>query len=71
MVAHIVMWNFNDSVKEEEKERLKKEMKVNLEALVGKVPGLMELEFISDPIPSSTHDFALVSKLEKAEDIKV
>ena len=40
-------------------------------SLVGKVPGLLSLEFVESPIPSSTHDIALVSTLEKAEDIAV
>ena len=46
-------------------------MAEHLESLVGKVPGLLSLEFVSDPISSSTHDIALVSTLEKSEDIAV
>ena len=46
-------------------------MKENLTALVGKVPGLVSLEFVDSPISSSTHDIALVSTLEKKEDIAV
>jgi len=32
---------------------------------------LLTLEFVDSPISSSTHDIALVSTLEKAEDIAV
>ena len=46
-------------------------MRENLEALVGKVPGLVTVKFVEEPIPSSTHDIALVTTLEKAEDIAV
>ena len=46
-------------------------MNENLSALVGKVPGLLTVEFVEEPIPSSTHDIALVTTLEKAEDIAV
>ena len=46
-------------------------MKENLSALVGKVPGLLTMEFVDEPLASSTHDIALVSTLEKAEDIEV
>ena len=46
-------------------------MKEHLTALVGKVPGLLTLEFVDAPLSSSTHDMALVSTLEKAEDIAV
>ncbi|MEE1314951.1 MAG: Dabb family protein, partial [Faecalimonas sp.] len=56
---------------EGQKEALKKAMSDNLSALVGKVPGLLTVEFVSNPISSSTHDIALVTTLEKAEDIAV
>ena len=69
MVNHIVMWKFKPEVAEEQKESIKKEMETNLKALVGKVPGLLTVEFVRNPIPSSTHDIALVTTLERAEDI--
>lgn len=69
MVHHIVMWKFRPEIQEEEKPELKKKMKENLEALVGKVPGLLTAEFIETPLQSSTHDMALVTTMEKAEDI--
>ncbi len=71
MVNHIVMWNFKPEVPETEKEAIKKAMEENLKSLVGKVPGLLTVEFVSNPIPSSTHDIALVTTLEKVEDVAV
>ena len=71
MVNHIVMWNFKPEVPETEKESIKKVMEEQLKSLVGKVPGLLTVEFVSNPIPSSTHDMALVTTLEKAEDVAV
>lgn len=71
MVHHIVMWKFKPEINEEQKPALKQAMKENLTALVGKVPGLVLLEFVDSPISSSTHDIALVSTLEKKEDIAV
>ena len=71
MVHHIVMWNFKPEIEEGQKENLNKAMEENLCALVGKVPGLLTVEFVSNPISSSTHDIALVTTLEKAEDIAV
>ena len=71
MVNHIVMWKFKPEIKESEKDALKKAMAENLASLVGKVPGLLTVEFIENPIPSSTHDMALVTTLEKSEDIAV
>ena len=71
MVHHIVMWKFKSEISEEQKPELKRAMKENLEGLVGKVPGLLTAEFVEEPLPSSTHDMALVTTLEKAEDVAV
>ena len=71
MVHHIVMWKFRPEIEEERKPELKKAMKEHLSALVGKVPGLLTVEFVEEPLASSTHDIALVTTLEKAEDIPI
>lgn len=71
MVNHIVMWKFKPEIEEAQKPEIKKAMEENLKALVGKVPGLLTVEFVNSPIPSSTHDIALVTTLEKAEDIAI
>ena len=71
MVHHIVMWNFKAEIEESQKDAIKKAMKENLKGLVGKVPGLLTVEFVENPISSSTHDIALVTTLEKAEDIAI
>lgn len=71
MVHHVVMWKFKPEIEEERKAELKKAMAENLKSLVGKVPGLLTVDFVENPIPSSTHDMALVTTLEKAEDIAV
>lgn len=70
MVHHIVMWKFKPEINDERKPELKAAMKEHLEQLPGKVPGLLSMKFIEHPIPSSTHDIALVSTLETEEDIK-
>ncbi|MBQ2986982.1 MAG: Dabb family protein [Tyzzerella sp.] len=71
MVNHIVMWNFKEEIKDEDKAALKAAMEENLKSLVGKVPGLLTVEFVASPITSSTHDIALVTTLETAEDIAI
>lgn len=71
MVHHIVMWKFKPEIGDEQKTALKAAMEENLKSLVGQVPGLLTAEFVSQPISSSTHDMALVTTLEKAEDIAV
>lgn len=71
MVHHIVMWNFKEGIADADKARLKSEMASNLKSLVGKVPGLLIVDFVENPVPSSTHDMALITTFEKVEDIKV
>ena len=71
MVHHIVMWKFKPESGEERKPDLKKAMKENLEGLVGKGTGRLTVEFVEEPLSSSTHDVALVTTLEKAEDVAV
>ncbi len=71
MVHHIVMWKFKPEVPEAEKGARKEAMEQNLKALVGKVPGLRTVRFVKSPLSSSTHDMALVTTLEKPEDVAV
>ena len=70
MVHHIVMWKFKPEIDDSMKPEIKKAMSENLQALIGKVPGLLTVEFVEAPLSSSTHDIALVTTLETAEDIK-
>ena len=55
MVHHIVMWKFKPEIEEERKPELKKAMAEHLKSLVGKVPGLLTVEFVEQPLSSSTH----------------
>lgn len=69
MVHHIVMWKFKLEIEEERKADLKKDMEANLSSLIGKVPGLLSVSFVSEPFASSTHDMALVTTFEKKRKI--
>ena len=71
MVHHMVMWRFKEEIEDSRKPELLEAMEENLKGLVGKVPGLLTVEFIKKPIPSSTHDMSLVTTLEKPEDVAV
>ena len=53
MVYHIVMWNFKKEVAEAKKPELLENMKTNLEALVGVVPGLLSVKYVANPLPTS------------------
>lgn len=70
MINHIVMWKFKPEIEDNKKEDLKKAMAENLKSLVGEVPGLLTVEFVENPIQSSTHDIALVTTFETAEQIE-
>ena len=48
MVKHIILWKLKDELTEAEKTAVKKAAKEGLEALVGKVPGLLECKLIID-----------------------
>lgn len=67
MVRHIVMWKFKNDIKEADKTALKEAMATHLGELKGKVPGLLEVSFIKEPIASSTHDIALLSVHDSKE----
>lgn len=54
MVHHIVMWKFKPEVEDAKKPELKKAMAENLKSLVGKVPGLLTVDFVEAPLASST-----------------
>lgn len=71
MVKHIVMWNFKEEISEEEKIKLKTIMNEKLCGLVGQVPGLLEVQFVEKPLGSSTHEIALITKMNTAEDVAI
>ena len=69
MSTHFVAWNFKPEVKEEDKPALKAAMKTNLDALVGKVPGLLTCTFIDSPLPGSNREIGLISTHATPEDV--
>lgn len=70
MVRHIVTWCFKDEIQAEKKAGLKADMKTNLSSLLGKVPGLVSVTFVSELLESSTHDMVLITEHESAEALK-
>ena len=71
MVKHIILWKLKDELTEAEKAEVKKAAKAGLEALVGKVPGLIECKLIIDGrLDSSNADMMLDSTLETEEALK-
>ena len=70
MVKHIILWQLKEELKGEEKEQVKNNMKAHLEALVGKVPGLISMQIVIDGLESSNADVMLDSTLEDETALK-
>lgn len=70
MVKHIILWQLKEELKGEEKEQVKNNMKAHLEALVGKVPGLISMQIVIDGLESSNADVMLDSTLEDEAALK-
>lgn len=70
MVKHVIIWKLKDELEGAEKEKVLADIKKNLENLVGKVPGLVELKIITDTLESSNGDLMLDSTLESEDALK-
>lgn len=71
MVKHIILWTLKAELSEEDKARIKAEIKEGLEGLVGKVPGLLEAKVnIGGRLPSSNADLMLDCTLVSAEALR-
>lgn len=71
MVKHIILWTLNPELPEEEKQSVKRGIKEGLEALVGKVPGLVDVKVVIDGrLDTSNCDVMLDSTLESFEALK-
>jgi len=70
-VKHIILWTLNPELTEEEKQRVKADIKQGLEGLVGKVPGLLDVTVhVDGRLASSNADVMLDSTLESEEALK-
>ncbi len=67
MVRHIVMWNFVETLSDEEKKAAGAKMKEILEPLKDVVPGVVSLKVVVNELPSSNRDVALIGDYESVE----
>ena len=67
MVKHIIIWNLKDTLTENERHSVKLNAKKNLEALVGKIDGLINLKIEIDFLPTSNGEMMLDSTFESFE----
>ena len=70
MVKHIILWKLNPELSEEDKAKVKADIKAGLEGLVGKVPGLLEVHVRTNPLASSNAEVMLDTTLENEEMLK-
>lgn len=71
MVRHVILWKLRDELTAAEKETVKQGIKQGLEALVGQVPGLVEVHVhVDGRLDSSNCDVMLDSILESPEALK-
>lgn len=67
MVKHIIIWKLKEEYNTIE---VKKNIKTELEALKGQIPGLFEIRVETEPMSSSNGDLMLYSAFESADALK-
>lgn len=70
MIKHMILWKIDEKFSEDEKAKILEDAKRELEALKGKVPGLIEIKLQTEKLPSSNADMMLDSTLESEEALK-
>lgn len=70
MIHHIVLWNLNEDIPEEEKKNVAARIKKELEAVKEEVSGVVSLNVVTDVLASSNKDIGLISVFESEEALK-
>ncbi len=69
MVKHVILWKLKD-LPEAEASTVKANIKAHLEALAGKIPGLLEIKVYTDGLDTSNVDVMLDSSFESEAALK-
>ena len=67
MVKHTILWTLDDTLSSSELIRVKEDMKTSLEALNGRIEGLLELRIYINPMPTANCDVMLESLFASKE----
>lgn len=70
MVHHIVLWNLNEDLSNEEKQDAAARIKKELEAVKEEVSGVVSLSVVTDGLASGNKDIGLISVFESEEALK-
>lgn len=68
MVKHMIIWKIKDEC--EDKDAVKANVKRELETLTGKIDGLVEMQIITEKLPSSSGDLMMNSLFESEDALK-
>lgn len=68
MVKHMIIWKIKEDA--ENNAEIKADVKRELEALEGKIEGLIEMHIITENLPSSSGDLMMDSLFESEEALK-
>lgn len=71
MVKHIILWKLKDGYSKEQIDKIKLDIKENLEGLKGQIPGLIDIKVNMEALASSNVDLMLDSTFENEEALKV
>ncbi len=70
MIKHIILWTLKDTLSDVEKTAVKQGIKEGLEGLLGKIPGLLEIQVQTEGLASSNADLMLDASFESEEALK-
>lgn len=70
MVKHIILWKLKEDLSGDEKRAVRENIKRELEALEGVVPGLVSMNIVVDSLESSNADVMMDSAFESEEALK-
>ena len=70
MVKHIIIWKLKDEYSASQKSEYMEKIKKDLEALSGKIPGLVEIKVQTTSLPSSNGDLMLDTTFLSEEALK-
>lgn len=70
MVKHVILWKLDSKLTEVQREEVKQNIKNGLEALTGRIPGLLDIKVNINPLPTSNVDLMLDSSFESFEALK-
>ena len=70
MVKHIILWTLKE-MSEDEKNRVKADIKAGLEGLAGEIPGLLDIKVVTEGrLETSNADLMLDSSFESFDALK-